>query len=153
MTTAPTILLLDDEPLLRQATALLLRRCGGRVSTAASTVDAIRRVRSRPFDVAIVDLSGATSAPEILAALRAAGCEARRVVVCADAELTPEDARNVAAVLRKPYPFARLLRAVFGPQRGAHGAAAPARRVPTPRRRAPRAPADPARRRAADRTR
>lgn len=154
MTASTNILLLDSEPMLREATALLLRRSGGRVRVATSTAEAVEAARARAFDVAVLDVSGRDgSAADVRAALRAAGCEPPRVVVCTDLARAVAAACDDAEVLCKPYPFARLLRAVFGVQAAGRASKAPPRRVPTPRRRTRRAPPDWARRSDADRTR
>ena len=137
------ILLLDSEPLLREATAILLRRSGGRVRVASSAAEAVAEARERAFDVAVIDVSGSgtAGAEVILAALRAAGCGPSRVVVCTEEDPPTNGARDGAEILRKPYAFARLLRAVFGPRAGGRvSPSEPPRRVPTPRRRASRAP-------------
>lgn len=148
MTSPVTILLLDDEPMLRRATAMLLSGRGGVVTAAATADEAVALSSERLYDVAIFDLSPpGPSAADVLARIRAGGLVPRRVIAVSSA---PLDAPAFTAVLGKPYPFDRLLRAVFG--RGGRGrtrsgvfprASAPQRRRVT--RRGPR-PAAKARR-------
>ena len=57
MTSPVTILLLDDEPLLRCATALILSRRGGRVTVARSADEAVAFACERVHDVAVFDVS------------------------------------------------------------------------------------------------
>jgi DNA-binding response OmpR family regulator len=113
MTKAPTILLFDDEPMLRDATAMMLSRRGGRVSTAATLDDALELARERVFDVAVLDLSSADASPfSVVAAMRAASCLPRRFVICVGADEVAE-AGDFHDVLRKPFDFDRLLQLVF----------------------------------------
>ena len=116
MTSAPTILLVDEEPVLRSATALLLTNRGGRVSPAATLAEAIVLASRQRFDVAILDVSPeGPSAAVMVELLRARGVLPRRFVVCVPTG--PQEEGDFTVVLRKPYPFDRLLEAVFGPAR------------------------------------
>jgi CheY-like chemotaxis protein len=116
MTSRPTILLLDSEPLLRRATAIMLQNRGARVSVAASAEEAIALASERVFDVAILDVPAhGTSPAEILRRIRARGLAPRQVVAITSAPLDPREAAELTLVLRKPYPFDLLLAAVFGP--------------------------------------
>jgi DNA-binding response OmpR family regulator len=114
MTHAPTtILLFDDEPMLRDATAMMLARRGGRVTTAASLDEALELARERIYDVAVLDLSSTSpSASAVVAAMRAAGCLPRRFVVCVDVEARAE-AGAFHEVLEKPFDFEQLVALVF----------------------------------------
>jgi DNA-binding response OmpR family regulator len=153
MTAATNILLLDSEPLLREATAIMLRRSGGRVRVAASIDEAITAARGGRFDVAVLDVpvGAGRAARDALDALREAGCEPPRVVVCAAREDAASASGPSTELVPKPFPFARLVRAIFGGAARRDGPSARARRVPTPRRRTPRASPDRARRIAAAR--
>ncbi|MFT3767560.1 MAG: response regulator [Minicystis sp.] len=115
MTSPVTILLLDEEPMLRRATALLLSNRGGSVTAAATPEEAVALAAARLYDVAIFDVaSGGPSASEVLARIRAEGLVPRRVIAVCDGPLDPRAAEEIGEVLLKPYPFDRLLRAVFG---------------------------------------
>jgi CheY-like chemotaxis protein len=110
-----TILLLDDEPLLRRATALLLSNRGGRVTAASSIEEAVTLAASERYDVAIFDLSAtAPSAAEVLDRMRARGPVPSRVIAVSDGALDESVEAEFTAVLQKPYPFDRLMHAVFG---------------------------------------
>jgi CheY-like chemotaxis protein len=116
MTSAPTILLVDEEPILRSATALLLTNRGARVSPDATLAEAMTLVSRESFDVAILDISpGGPSAAVMVDLLRARELLPHRFVVCVPRGAQEEV--NFTVVLRKPYRFERLLEAVFGPAR------------------------------------
>jgi DNA-binding response OmpR family regulator len=150
MTSPVTILLLDDEPMLRRASALLLSNRGASVTMAATPDEAVALAAARLYDVAILDLSqGGARAADVVKRMRAAGVAPRRVITVCDAPPDPSAASDLGEVLQKPYPFDRLVRAVFGvggrsrtysgvfPRARAHRVA--------PRDRAERAHASPAR--------
>jgi DNA-binding response OmpR family regulator len=113
MPSALSILLVDEEPLLCRATALLLSNRGGRVSTAGTLAEALVLSDDHVFDVAILDVSpSGPSAEVMLARLRSHGALPRRFVVCLpDA---PSGENDFTVVLRKPFPFEDLIAAVFG---------------------------------------
>ena len=119
MTSSVTILLLDDEPLLRRATALILERHGAQVTTAGTADEAVALTRARLYDVAVFDVSPpGPSVTEILRRIRAEGLLPRRSIAVSS---TPLDRRETEelTVLIKPYPFESLLRAVLGAGAGA----------------------------------
>lgn len=120
-----SILLVDEEPLMRRATALMLAGRGGEVSEAATLDEAVELSRARAFDVAIVDVSSNGPRPDaVIAQLRSVGLMPARIIVCAS---SPADAPEAPAedpahdsgaeVIAKPYMFDHLLAAVFGPRR------------------------------------
>jgi CheY-like chemotaxis protein len=115
MTSSVTILLFDDEPLLRRATALILTRYGGQVTATGTADEAVALACERVYDVAVFDVSQTSlRATEVLRRIRAGGgMVPRRVIVVSSAPLDGRDAEELAAVLPKPYPFESLLRAVF----------------------------------------
>ena len=156
MTSPVSILLLDEEPMLRRATALLLSNRGGSVTAAATPEEAVALAAARLYDVAIFDIApGGPSASEVVARIRAGGLVPRRVIAVCDGPLDPREADEIGEILVKPYPFERLLRAVFGtgarcrtrsgvfprarPRGRTQGQARVTQRVP---RRAARAPRD-----------
>ncbi len=116
MTSAPTILLVDEEPILLRATALLLTNRGGRVSPAATLAEAVVLASEQDFDVAVLDVSpdGPTAAV-MVSLLRSRGLLPRRCVVCSPTGFQGD--ADFSVVLQKPYPFEHLLDAVFGPPR------------------------------------
>ncbi|WP_437655017.1 response regulator [Sorangium sp. So ce1182] len=120
MTYQPNVLLLDQDHVLRRATALLLCNRGALVSSAATLEEAISLSRERVYDVALIDLApGMGCAREILGRLRREGTMPRRVVFCADEPVSCDGADDTSEVLLKPYAFGRLLSTIFvelGPQ-------------------------------------
>ena len=110
---ATSVLLLDSEPLLREATAMMLAKRRAEVRTAGTLDEALELAAERIFDLAILDLPPGAPVAEALAALRASGCPPRRFVVCC-AKADAEAAREAALVLEKPFAFDRLGEAVFG---------------------------------------
>ncbi len=116
MISAPTILLVDEEPILRRATALLLTNRGGRVSPVATLAEAIVLASAQSFDVAVLDVSAeGPSAAVMVELLRRRGRVPGRFILCVPSG--PRDDGDLSVVLRKPYPFDLLLDAVFGPPR------------------------------------
>ncbi|HWB42345.1 MAG TPA: response regulator [Gemmatimonadales bacterium] len=116
--TAPTILVIDDEPTIRRTVGRLLERAGYRVRTAATGAEALELVRSEHFDAAICDLhlagiSGASLCEQIwLVAPELAGH-----LIVSSGDLTGEGVDQLverAGVPPMPKPFtgADLLRAV-----------------------------------------
>jgi len=115
MTNVPSILVFDEEPMLRAATAMLLRNRGALVTTVGTVAEAVAVLERRTFDVAVLDLSD--SSPRCMAILRAMkerGCVPKRVVICTSMPRAAVD--ELTEVLLKPYPFDRLLDVVFGNQ-------------------------------------
>jgi ActR/RegA family two-component response regulator len=115
MTNAPTILLLDEENMMREATALLLANRGAKVTAAASVDEALAHLEQQTFDVAIIDLAdGDDACADILELMRDRNCVPRKVIVCSYGSVPQVDAVEFTEVLLKPYPFDRLIDAVFG---------------------------------------
>lgn len=113
MNASVSILLLDGEPLLRRATALLLSNHGGSVMAAATPDEAVALAAERLYDVAILDVEAVRAASEVARRIRAAGLVPRRLIAVCDTDDVRDQAEFVA-VLQKPYAFERLVAAVFG---------------------------------------
>ncbi|MDI1443762.1 response regulator [Polyangium sp. 6x1] len=115
MLNVPTILLLDEEQLMREATALLLTNRGAKVTKAATLDEALAELGHRTYDVAVIDLSSSSpKCVEILQQMRAHGNVPHRVIVTTSQPLPRHEAADLTDVIVKPYPFERLLDAVFG---------------------------------------
>ncbi len=115
MLNVPTILLLDEEQLMREATALLLTHRGAKVTKTATLDEALRELEHRKYDVAVIDLCGSsTTCVEILQRMREHGNVPHRVIVSTSQPLPRHESAELSDVLVKPYPFDRLLDAVFG---------------------------------------
>jgi DNA-binding response OmpR family regulator len=70
MTSTHTILVIDDEPLLRHTLALILQRAGYQVTQAADGKEALHSLQAGAYDLAFLDLklpdtNGLTLLPEI----------------------------------------------------------------------------------------
>ena len=69
------LLVVDDEPFLRDAVAASLRFLGFDVTTAATGTDALRLVRDQPFDLVVLDvLLPDTDGFDVVRRLRRDGC-------------------------------------------------------------------------------
>jgi CheY-like chemotaxis protein len=112
---AVQVLLFDEEPILRRATALMLGARGATVVTARTVDELVALANKRIYDVAVVDVPyDGPSGAEIVARLRAGGLLPRRIVVCAAAPVERREAELFTQVIVKPYPFGQLVTAVFG---------------------------------------
>lgn len=115
---ADTVLVVDDEPLIRQLARRVLEGAGYRVTEAGSGQDAARQVLANPnafcvllLDLTLPDLNGV----ELLKNLRVLGCGAPVVFSSGYSELDlPADyLREEGAIfLRKPYRHKALVQAV-----------------------------------------
>jgi DNA-binding response OmpR family regulator len=117
MKNAISVLLVDDEPMLRGATALMLTNRGADVRTAGSLRDALEQAALHAFDAMIIDLSGPPAeATAVIDALRTRALLPRRVVNCV-ARASGNAAEPGPHELCKPFDFERLVKLVFGSAR------------------------------------
>ncbi|MCC6557241.1 MAG: response regulator [Polyangiaceae bacterium] len=117
---APNVLLLDPDDLLRKATCLLLTRRGAGVDAAATLEEAISLSRRGAHDVALIELPPeAIGGRALLRRLYREGRVPARVVLSAHDLPDWPEVDAVSAVLIKPYPFERLMAAVFGEEEAA----------------------------------
>jgi DNA-binding response OmpR family regulator len=108
------ILLVDDEPRLREALARSLTVRGHHVDQAATHREAINAATSRAYDLLLVDINLPDETGwDILRDLRAVGREMPAIVLSA---VPPAAARvrefRPLGVLHKPFPIEALLRLV-----------------------------------------
>lgn len=97
-----TLLVLDDEALVRVFLGKNLRSLGYRVLEGADGPEGLEICRREPVDLVLMDWSmPGLSGPETLAALRALNPRLR-VVICSGYTLKPEQLQGCAAVLSKP---------------------------------------------------
>ena len=90
------LLVVDDEPFLREAVAASLRFLGFEVTTAENGAGALRLARDRPFDLVVLDVMlPDTDGFEVVARLRRDGL---RVPVTPDWEFPSMAAFAAAAV-------------------------------------------------------
>jgi two-component system response regulator AtoC len=109
----PRILVIDDEPALRQVVAAPLRRAGHEVELAGGGGEALARLAQGGIELAVCDLSMPDmSGIDVLRQARAAGCDAGFVMMTAFSDVeTAVDALQAGAsdYLVKPVRSAELL--------------------------------------------
>ena len=108
------ILLVDDEPRLREALARSLTVRGHRVDQAATHSEAVSAATSHDYDLLLIDINLPDATGwEVLRDLRAAGREIPAIVLSA---VPPSAARvrefRPLGVLHQPFPIEALLRLV-----------------------------------------
>ncbi len=114
MMNVSNILLLDEEDLMREATALLLGNRGTSVTKTATIDEAITQLERRTYDVVIVDIRENGHDPVTwLQRLVSKVSSTARVIVCTEKPLPKIDPTGISHVLVKPYPFDQLVEAVF----------------------------------------
>jgi len=119
--TAPRrILVVDDDPVVRQVISALFAREGHRVDAAVSGADAVRLARMEPYDLIIADRLASAGDEPIAAALARlpGGVGARLILSTSDVRRDSEE-RLAAGVRRlaKPFDLRELRKAaeeVFG---------------------------------------
>jgi CheY-like chemotaxis protein len=141
MMNVSNMLLLDEEDLMREATALLLANRGAHVTKTATIDDALAQLERRTYDVVIVDVHQSWQNPAQLIQ-RIINKTSARIIVCSEKPLPNLDPSGITHLLVKPYPFDRLVEAAFVSRPSVARLARPvvkplARRVTTPRRSAP----------------
>jgi two-component system phosphate regulon sensor histidine kinase PhoR len=104
------ILVVDDEPGIRSGVTRVLAARGARVDIAASGAEAVERLSSNEFDVAIVDLvMPSFGGMEVLDRMAEAGIEAVPIVITAHASIeTAIEAVKRGAFDYLPKPFVPL---------------------------------------------
>lgn len=105
----PLVLLVEDEPLIRLATADALRFSGFRVVEAANGDEAVALLRSgvRPHIVFTdVRMPGETDGLTLLSFVAENAPFAR--VFVTSAHLTPDEAARAGLFIQKPYPAERV---------------------------------------------
>lgn len=120
MMNVSNILLLDEEDLMREATAMLLANRGTNVTKTATLEETITHLERRTFDVIIVDIhENAVDPSGWVQRILAKASSPARVIVCTEKPLSTIDAidaQGISRVLVKPYPFDQLVEAVFAIQ-------------------------------------
>jgi len=111
-----TILLVDDEPLMRIPLEDRLRATGYEVVSVASGEEALEAVRGRSFDVAVVDLKlPGIDGLDVLRGMKQAGSDADAIVITAYGTIDAAvEAMKLGArdFLTKPFETGALLAAV-----------------------------------------
>ncbi len=111
-----SVLMVEDDPLVRMATAEMLSDLGHRVEQAASVAEALRVMASQTFDVLVTDISLPDLSGEELAARAIADNASIGIVFASGHDAPPAGKRRAglqnAVYLRKPYNQAALERAL-----------------------------------------
>lgn len=126
-----TILVVEDEPLLRLILVEALQDEGYRVLTASNVLEAIGHIaRHTQINglVTDVDLPGGLSGLDLLELFGNCRPDAARIVVSGRADLTQEALPVVARIFTKPYSLDTVI-AELDDQIRAKGIALPARRI------------------------
>jgi len=110
------LLVVDDDPFVRDLHATILRMNGYKVATAENGVDALEQLADERFDLLLTDrhMPGIDGASIILA-LRSAGSEIPVIMVSGSLAQTPLSAaiaREVFAAIPKPSRTSEILSAV-----------------------------------------
>ena len=107
-----TILVIDDEEMVRHSTARILERCGYDVLLAADGEDGLEVFRREPVDLVLLDLSmPRVSGREVLAEWCRLNPDVK-VVIFTGYPARTEDFAAARAVVQKPFSMESLTRAV-----------------------------------------
>src|ERR1022692_1224337 len=106
------LLVVDDEPFLRDAVAASLRFLGFEVTTAETGAGALRLARDRPFDLVVLDVMlPDTSGFDVVRRLRADGCRVPVIFLTArdtQADKVPGRPRGGDDYMTKPFGLEEL---------------------------------------------
>jgi CheY-like chemotaxis protein len=114
------MLIVDDEPAHRQIASVICRRLGHNVTTAADGLEALRLLRTAPFDLVLVDMvMPGLDGWQLLQHLRAAPATAALPIIGLSAAQGPAQQAalgesGLAGWVAKPYDRRTLERAVTG---------------------------------------
>lgn len=114
----PMILIIDDDPGIRELLTVVLRRKGFDCDIAIDGAEAEKKLRTRDYDAILLDLMlPRLNGFEIIRFLKAERCAMleRVIVVTAVAEITLRDFHDqqlVWALLRKPFDLHNLIETV-----------------------------------------
>ena len=111
------VLVVDDDPFIRDLHSILLRKTGFDVTTAVNGIEALERLADEPFDLLLTDckMPGLDGVSVILA-LRSAGSRMPIVMVSAsvaETPLPPAVRGEVFAAFPKPAPGTDVISAIW----------------------------------------
>ncbi len=116
MKTATKILVVDDEPMVREAISQLLEHCGHAVEQADGGEAALARLAQREFDVVITDFSMPGMPGDELVERIRERLPAQRVIMATgfvdEYKVFGRPAAHVDALLLKPFTFLELKDAI-----------------------------------------
>jgi CheY-like chemotaxis protein len=106
--TKPAVLITDDDPGLRGLLATVTRQTGCTVDTAANGYEAIAKLRTRSYDLLLLDLMmPIMSGYDVVDQMKSMETRPAVIVVTAihddDATADRLDGRVVSSILRKPF--------------------------------------------------
>ncbi|MGN2246134.1 response regulator [Frateuria sp. GZRR35] len=108
-----TVLLVEDDALIRMDAADMLREMGYEVLEAEYGPDAVVQLRERPIDVLVTDVGlPGMSGTELAERARQLQPDIGLVFATGDTELESREGRPRAAILCKPYDSASLAESV-----------------------------------------
>jgi two-component system response regulator RegA len=112
----PSVLIIEDEPRLRDLLSEALRRWGLESTTARSGEEALRSIDHHPADILLVDLNlPGLSGIETLRELRHRGIDAPAIILTGFGDLKAAQSAielGVVAFLTKPAPLGELEQAI-----------------------------------------
>jgi two-component system response regulator RegA len=113
---APSVLIIEDEPRLRDMLSEALRRWGLESTMARSGEEALRSIDTHPADILLVDLNlPGLSGIETLTELRKRGIDAPAIILTGFGDLQAAQQAielGVVAFLTKPAPLGELEQAI-----------------------------------------
>ena len=123
---ADVVLLVDDDPSVRDMTCMLLEYAGYRVLLAGNAAEAMAQTAAHPeigVVVTDVNLRDGLSGFEMASAMKTAGLNAAVIIISGDPSWQQASQANDMHFLAKPYASAMLMQAVaegFGQHKQAH---------------------------------
>jgi two-component system, response regulator PdtaR len=112
---ADVVLLVDDDPSVRDMTCMLLEYAGYGVVLAGSAAEALAQVADHPeirVVVTDVNLKGGPNGFEMARAMKAAGLDAAVIIISGDPSWQETSHASDMHFLAKPYASAMLIQAV-----------------------------------------
>ena len=110
------LLVVEDDPFIRELYAIVLRMNGYEITTAVDGVDALERLADEPFDLVLTDRHmPKIDGPGIVLALRSAGSRIPIIMLSgslAYSPLPPAVTREVSAAIQKPAQISEILSVV-----------------------------------------
>ena len=114
------ILVVDDEPGIRQILARVLQKAGHEVGSASNGEDALRMLREKKYDLAIVDVvMPGKGGVETIIEMNEAYKDLKVIIVSGKVDVSSTTFQGLAGhfgvsrIVKKPYEPETMLRAVY----------------------------------------